>query len=99
MASRSDDQKRMLTAHFGQRAVIKFCANSGMTATETSKFFSDNSRGKSVQGRLFLTGTRDFGKIEWASVTISGERNPVFPTALRTFKTHLFSVDKQRLSP
>ena len=41
--------------------------------------------GKSVLGRLFLTGTRDFGKIEWASVTISGERNPVFPTALRTF--------------
>ena len=51
--------------------------------------------GESVIGRLFLTVTRDFGKIEWASVTISRERNPVFPTALRTF-TRKISVDKQR---
>ena len=77
--------KHMLTAHFEQRAIIKSYANSGMTPTETWKFFRDISRGKRVLGRLFLTCTRDFGKIEWASVTISGERNPVFPTALRTF--------------
>ena len=86
MASYSGDQKRILTAHFEQRAVIKFCAKSGMTPTETWKFFSNNSRGEKCYSTIVLTGTCDFGKIKWTSVTISGERNPVLPTALRTFK-------------
>ena len=53
--------------------------------------------GKSDLGRFFLTGTCDFGKIEWASVSISGERNPVFPTALRTFKAQFRPTNNARV--
>ena len=81
----SSDQKCMLTAHFEQRAVIKFCANSDMTPPETWKYFSENNGGKKCSMTIVLTGTHNLGKIEWALVTISGERNPVFPTVLRTF--------------
>ena len=48
MASCNSDQKRMLTAHFEQRAVIKFCANSDMTPTETWKYFNESSRGQKL---------------------------------------------------
>ena len=50
--------------------------------------------GKSVLGRLFLTGTCDFGTIEWASVTISGERNPVFPDSAQNVQDAI-SINKQ----
>ena len=39
-----------------------------------------------VLWRSFLTGTSDFEKIERTSATISGVGDPIFPTALRTFK-------------
>ena len=43
---------------------------------------------KRVLDRSFLTGTSDFGKVEWTSVTISGVRDPVNPAAdLSTFKS------------
>ena len=46
--------------------------------------------GKRVLDRSFLTGTSDFGKVEWTSATISGEGDSVIPAAdLSTFKSQL----------
>ena len=59
-------KKLMLTEHFKQRAVIKFCANS-----ETWTFLENITVGKRVLDRSFLTGTSDFGKVERTSATIS----------------------------
>ena len=42
--------------------------------------------------RSFMTGTSDFEKIERTLATISGVGDPVFPTALRTFKLLSFGV-------
>ena len=42
--------------------------------------------------RSFMTGTSDFEKIERKLSKISGVGDPVFPTALRTFKLLSFWV-------
>ena len=39
-------KKRALTEHFKQGAVIKFCANSELTPTETYTFFRERNSGK-----------------------------------------------------
>ena len=84
------DQKRTLTEHFKQRAVIKFCANSELTPTETWTFLENITVGKRVLDRSFLTGTSDFGKVERTSVTISEVGYPLIPAAdLSTFKSQL----------
>ena len=75
----------MLTQHFKQRAVIKFCANS-----ETLTFLENITVGKRVLDRSFLSGTSDFGKVERTSATISGVGYPLIPAAdLSTFKCQL----------
>ena len=97
MASCRVDQKRALTEHFKQRAVIKFCANSELTPTETWTFLENITVGKRVLDRSFLTGTSDFGKVERTSVTISGVRDPVIPAAdLSTFKSQLRGTRLQK---
>ena len=84
------DQKRALTEHFKQRAVIKFCANSELTPTETWTFLENMTVGKHVLDRSFLTGTSDFGNVKRTSATISGVGDPVIPVAdLSTFKSQL----------
>ena len=45
--------------------------------------------GKRVLGRLFLTGTHNFGKVERTSATIARVGDPVFQTVLRMFKSQL----------
>ena len=86
MASCRVDQKRALTEHFKQRAVIKFCANSELTPTETWTLFREHNSGKTCSRAIIF----DFGKVERASVTISGVGDPVIPAAdLSTFKTTL----------
>ena len=42
-----------------------------------------------IVGRLFLTGTIDFREVERTSATISEAVDPVFRTALKTFKSQL----------
>ena len=56
-------KQRALTAHFKQRAVIKFCANSELTPTETWTFLENITVGKRALDRSFMTGTSDFGKV------------------------------------
>ena len=54
-------------AHGAFRAAsdhVHFCANSDMTPTDTLKFLVLLIVGKRVLGQLFLTGTRDFGKVK-----------------------------------
>ena len=53
--------------------------------------------GKHVLERLFFTGKRDFGEVEQASATISGVGDPVFPTALRMFKSQLRFQHREEL--
>ena len=90
MASCGVDQKRALTEHFKQQAVIKFCANSELTPTETWILFREHKSGKTCSRSIILTGTSDFGKVERTSATISGVGDPVIPaTDLSTFKTKL----------
>ena len=98
MASCSGDQKRILTARFEQRAVIKFCAYSSMTPTETWKFFIDNNRGKSALGRLFLTGTRDFGEYRVGISDDFRREKPRISDSAHNVQDAI-SVDKLRLSP
>ena len=94
MASSSADQKCMPTERFEQRAVIKLCANIGMTPTHThGEVLVTIIVGTRVLWRSFLTETSDFEKIERTSATISGVG------ALRTFKLlsfglHLSGVEK-----
>ena len=76
MASCRVDQKRALTAHFKQRAVIKLCANSKLAPTETQNFLVNIIMGKRIPDRSFLTGTSDFGKVGRTSETISGVGDP-----------------------
>ena len=72
--------------HFKQRAFIKFCENSELTATETWKFLVNIIVGKRAFDRLFLTGTSDFDKVGRTSATISGVGDPVIQaTDLSTF--------------
>ena len=52
--------------------------------------------GKRVLGRLFLTGTCDFAKVEWTSATFLWNISPVFPTALGTFKPQLSGARFQK---
>ena len=90
MASCRVDQKRALTEHFKKLAVIKFCANSELTHTETWTFFREHNSGKRVLDQSLLTGTSDFGKFERTSATISRLGDPVIPAAdLSTFKSQL----------
>ena len=97
MASCRIDQKRALTEHFKQRTVIKFCANSELTPTETLTFLENITVGKRVLDLSFLTGTCDFGKVERTSATISGVGDPVISTAdLSTFKSQLRSTRLQK---
>ena len=97
MASCRIDQKRALTEHFKQRAVIKFCTNSEFMPTETWTFLENITVGKRVLDRSFLTGTSDFGKVERTSATISGVGDPVIPaTDLSTFKSHLRGIRLQK---
>lgn len=60
MASCSGDQKRTLTERFELRAAIKFSANSGMTSTETWKFFSDNDIGKMCSRKIVFDWHKRF---------------------------------------
>ena len=53
MASCRVDQKRTLTEHFKQRAVIKFCANSELTPTETLNFFSEHNSWKTCSRSIY----------------------------------------------
>ena len=54
--------------------------------------------GKRVLGQLFLTGTSDFDKVEWTSVTISGVGDPEIPaTELTTFKSQLRGTQFQKI--
>ena len=90
MATCRVGQKRALTEHFKQRAVIKFCANSELTPTETWTFLENITVGKRVLDRSFLTGTSDIGTVERTSATISGVGDPVVPAAdLSTLKSQL----------
>ena len=45
--------------------------------------------GKCILGRLFLSGTSNFGMVERTSAAIFGVRDSVFPKALITFKFQL----------
>ena len=63
MASCRVDQKRALTAHFKQRAVLKFCANNELIPPETWTFLENITVEKRALDRSFLTGTSDFGKV------------------------------------
>ena len=89
MASCRDDQKRALTEHFTQQAVIKFCAKVARCPQKHGNVLVIIIVGMRVLGRLFLTGTSDFRKVVWTSATISGVGDPVFPAVLRTFKSQL----------
>ena len=90
-------KKCALTEHFKQRAVIKFCAYSELTPTETWTFLENITVGKRALDRSFLTGTSDFGMVERASATISGVGDPVIPTAdLSTFKSQLRGTRLQK---
>ena len=90
-------QERTLTEHFKQRAVIKFCANSELTPTETWAFLENITVGKRVLDRSFLTGTSDIGKVEQTSATICGLGDPVIPAAdLSTFKSQLRGTRLQK---
>ena len=90
MASCRVVQKRALTEHLKQRAVIKFCANSEFTPTETWTFLENITVGKRDLDRSFLTGTSDFGKVQGTSATIYGVRVLIIPSAdLSTFKSQL----------
>ena len=90
-------KKRAQTEHFKQRAVIKFCANSELTPTETWTFLENIIVGKRVLDGTFLTGTSDFGKVERTSATISGVGCPLIPAAdLSTFKSHLRGTRVQK---
>ena len=80
---------RTPTGQFEQRAVIKLCANSGMTP----KISSDNNSGNACSIAIVF----DFEKIERTSATISGVGDPVFPTALRTFILLSFGVHGSRV--
>ena len=53
--------------------------------------------GKSVLGRLFLTGISDFEEVERTSATISGVRDHIFLTALTMFKSQLRFQNRQEL--
>ena len=65
--------------------------------TDKLKFFSNYSRRKRVLGQLFLTVTGDFAKVEWTSATFFyGTEDPVFPTALGTFKSQLSGTRFQK---
>ena len=61
--------KRTPTEQFEQRAVIKLCANSGMTPTQTWSGFSDNNSGNECSLAIVF----DFEKIEQISATIEWE--------------------------
>ena len=89
MASCRVDQKRTLTEHFKQLAVINLCTNSGAMPQKHGIILVIILLGKCVLGRLFLSGTSDFGMVERTSATIFGVRDSVFSTALRTFKFQL----------
>ena len=89
MVSCRVDQKRTFTEHFKQLAVIKFWANSGVMSQKHGIVLVIVIVGKCVQGRLFLSGTSNFGIVERTSAAIFRMRDSVFPTALRTFKVQL----------
>ena len=97
MASCRVNQKRALTEHFKQQAIIKVCANSEMPPTETWTFLENISVGKRVLDLSFSTGTSDFGKVERTSATISGVGDPVIPAAdVSTFKSQLRGTKLQK---
>ena len=74
MASCSSGEKRTLTERFEQRAVIKFCANSGMTPTETWKFFSSNSSVKKCSRTIVFDWHKRFrdGRVDISDDLRSG---------------------------
>ena len=76
MASCRVDQKRALTEHFTQQAVIKFCAKVARRPQKHGNVLVIIIVGMRVLGGLFLTGTSDFGKVVWTSATISGIGRP-----------------------
>ena len=95
MASSSADQVCMPMERFEQRAVIKLCANIGMTPTHThGEVLVTIIVGTRVLHvwRSFLTETSDFEKIERTSATISGVG------ALRTFRLLSFRLHLSGLS-
>ena len=75
MASCSVDQKRTLKEHFKQLAVIKLCPNSGVMPQKHGIILVRIIVGKCVLGRLFLSGTSNFGMVERTSATIFGVRD------------------------
>ena len=85
MVSCRVDQKHTLTEHFKQVAVINVYANSGVMPQKHGIILVIIELGKCVLGRLFVSGTSDFGMVERISATIFGESDTVFPTALRAF--------------
>ena len=60
-------------------------------------FLENIKVGKRVLYRSFLTGTSEFGKVEWTSATIFVVGEPVIPAAdLSTFKSQLRGTRLQK---
>ena len=79
----------LIKEHFKQLAVIKFWASSGVMSQKHGIVLVIIIVGKCVLGRLFLSGTSNFGMVEQTSAAIFRVRDSVFLTALRTFKVQL----------
>ena len=56
------DQKRAPTEHFKQRAVTKFCINSGMTSKETLTFLCGNNDWKTCSRTINFDWQQRFWK-------------------------------------
>ena len=95
MASCSGDQKRMLTVSFEQRAVVKICASSGMTPTETLKYFSDNSRGKECSRAIVFDWHTQFRKDRVSINDDFRREKPLISDSAQNVQ-YAISVDTQR---